>query len=165
MPSPFLSACPLDDAAREVVSKALEPLLLDLVAASLAAHACHWNVRGPAFGPLHGLFGALYEALDGYADAVAERIAALGFVAPGTAGKVAESPLGASIDVVEGLAMISLLFGRLRVLCTRVRSTAGAVRDFDAVTENELLDMAAGVEKWGWKLAAHLQTQPTGERS
>lgn len=163
MTSPFPCACPLPAEARSVVCKALEPALLDMIAAALKAHVCHWNVRGPAFGPLHELFGQVYEALDGYADVLAERIAALGYQAPGSAPMVAKSSHAQPVMVTDGMEQVATLFECLTGISSRLRGTAAACRDFDAVTENMLLDMVAGVEKWGWKLAAHMQAKPVGE--
>ncbi|MEZ0262209.1 MAG: Dps family protein [Alphaproteobacteria bacterium] len=44
----------------------------------------HWNVRGANFYGLHKLFEEHYEELHNAGDVIAERIRALGYVAPGT---------------------------------------------------------------------------------
>jgi hypothetical protein len=46
--------------------------------------AAHWNVRGPLFVPLHGLFDTLAGELEEAVDAVAERAVTLGVGAVGT---------------------------------------------------------------------------------
>ena len=45
---------------------------------------CHWNIAGPHFRQLHGLFEEQYGILAIRIDQVAERIRALGSHAPGT---------------------------------------------------------------------------------
>jgi starvation-inducible DNA-binding protein len=47
-------------------------------------HNFHWNVTGPMFRTLHLLFEEQYTELATAVDAIAERIRALGFPAPGT---------------------------------------------------------------------------------
>lgn len=44
----------------------------------------HWNVTGPHFVGLHGLFEEQYQALHAAGDELAERIRALGHFTPGT---------------------------------------------------------------------------------
>ena len=50
----------------------------------LKTHNFHWNVTGPMFNTLHLMFEAQYTELSLAVDAIAERIRALGFPAPGT---------------------------------------------------------------------------------
>jgi starvation-inducible DNA-binding protein len=47
----------------------------------------HWNVTGPNFFALHKTFEEHYQALQQAADDIAERIRALGYFSPGTAGE------------------------------------------------------------------------------
>src|SRR5271154_6362597 len=44
----------------------------------------HWNVKGPSFIGLHELFDKVGEAVESYADMIAERIVQLGSIAEGT---------------------------------------------------------------------------------
>lgn len=74
----------LTDAQREGVCQVLRPLLADEFTLYTKARNYHWNVVGPHFHDLHKLFEEQYEALDEIVDEVAERIRALGGVAPGT---------------------------------------------------------------------------------
>ncbi len=63
------------------------PALRQVVADSYAllgqTHLCHWNVRGPSFFSLHNAFEEQYTELFGAIDGLAERIRALGALAPG----------------------------------------------------------------------------------
>lgn len=72
-------------------SKTKTPTLIDslrtVVGDSYAllsqTHICHWNVRGPGFFALHTAFEEQYTELFTAIDEVAERIRALGSLAPG----------------------------------------------------------------------------------
>src|SRR3990170_712470 len=66
------------------VVEALTRLLADSYTLYLKTHNYHWNVRGPMFTTLHGLFELEYTELAMAVDEIAERIRALGAVAPGS---------------------------------------------------------------------------------
>src|SRR4051795_10309761 len=51
----------------------------------------HWNVVGPHFIGVHEMIDPQVEAVRGYADEVAERIATLGGSPVGTPGKLVEA--------------------------------------------------------------------------
>lgn len=53
-------------------------------------HICHRNVRGPSFFSLHNAFEEQYTELLTAVDEVAERIRALGALAPGGLGNLAK---------------------------------------------------------------------------
>ncbi len=57
---------------------------------SLKTHNFHWNVTGPMFQTLHLMFETHYTELALAVDLVAERIRALGFIAPGTYSEFAK---------------------------------------------------------------------------
>lgn len=65
------------------VVTALEQALADTYALALKTQAYHWNVEGPNFVGLHTLFEEQYTDAQVAADALAERIRALGAPAPG----------------------------------------------------------------------------------
>jgi starvation-inducible DNA-binding protein len=67
---------------REAVADTLSRLLADTYAVYLKTHGYHWNVRGPNFASLHALFMAQYTEMWTAIDEIAERIRALGQLAP-----------------------------------------------------------------------------------
>jgi starvation-inducible DNA-binding protein len=67
---------------RADVAQGLSRLLADSYALYLKTHGYHWNVRGPNFGALHTLFMAQYTEEWTALDDIAERIRALGELAP-----------------------------------------------------------------------------------
>jgi starvation-inducible DNA-binding protein len=68
----------------KAVVDALERLLADSYTLYLKTHSYHWNVTGPMFTTLHGLFEIHYSELALAVDEIAERIRALGAPAPGS---------------------------------------------------------------------------------
>jgi len=53
----------------------------------LKAHNFHWNVEGPLFTQLHGLFGTIYEEVYGSIDTFAEQLRALQIYTPASLQK------------------------------------------------------------------------------
>lgn len=65
------------------VVNALRQVVADSYALLGQTHLCHWNVRGPSFFSLHTAFEVQYTELFTAIDEIAERIRALGALAPG----------------------------------------------------------------------------------
>lgn len=72
------------DASRLEVADGLSKLLASTYSLHLKTQNYHWNVRGPMFMTLHQLFEEQYTEMAASIDTIAERIRALGFVAPGS---------------------------------------------------------------------------------
>ena len=97
-PKPGKSAPPAADNApridiglsagdRRKVADGLSHFLADSYTLYLKTHNFHWNVTGPMFNTLHLMFEGQYTEEWTALDAVAERIRALGYRAPGTYGE------------------------------------------------------------------------------
>lgn len=69
---------------REQIVAPLSKVLADTFTLYLKTHNFHWNVKGPMFQTLHLMFEGQYNELWLAVDEVAERIRALGGVAPAT---------------------------------------------------------------------------------
>jgi starvation-inducible DNA-binding protein len=63
--------------------ESLRTVVADSYALLSQTHICHWNVRGPNFFALHVAFEEQYTELFTAIDDIAERIRALGALAPG----------------------------------------------------------------------------------
>ncbi len=74
----------IDENNRQDIADGLSRLLADTYTLYLKTHNFHWNVTGPMFQTLHLMFEGQYNELALAVDAIAERIRALGFPAPGT---------------------------------------------------------------------------------
>lgn len=75
----------------EAIAKALNGVLADTYRLTFKTHAYHWNVEGPLFFSLHKLTEAQYENLFAAADELAERIRALGQLAPFSLSEITKS--------------------------------------------------------------------------
>lgn len=64
----------LSDDTRANVAQLLNQALPDEFVLYVKTRRFHWNVEGRHFGELLKFFEAQYEAVDGYLDAVAERV-------------------------------------------------------------------------------------------
>ncbi|SEI57936.1 MULTISPECIES: Dps family protein [unclassified Pseudomonas] len=74
----------INEQDRGQIVEGLSRLISDTYVLYLKTHNFHWNVTGPMFRTLHLLFEEQYTELATAVDAIAERIRALGFPAPGT---------------------------------------------------------------------------------
>src|SRR6184192_4073349 len=80
----------LPESARIKLVELLNARLADAIDLETQCKQAHWNVKGPDFIALHELFDKVHEAVDGYADLIAERVVQLGGIAEGTARIAAE---------------------------------------------------------------------------
>ena len=67
---------------RQQIADGLGRLLADTWVLYGKTHGFHWNVTGPMFTSLHGMFDTQYNELWDSLDEIAERIRALGLAAP-----------------------------------------------------------------------------------
>ena len=67
---------------RQAISDGLGRVLADTYVLYGKTHGFHWNVTGPMFNTLHLMFMDQYTELWNALDVIAERIRALGFLAP-----------------------------------------------------------------------------------
>ncbi len=92
------------------ISAQLSDILAATYRLTIKSHLYHWNVVGPLFKPLHELTEEHYNALFAATDIIAERIRALGHLAPVRLGdaaafapKVSEVKNTSAIDMIEDL--------------------------------------------------------------
>lgn len=69
---------------RKKIANSIATLLADTYSLYLKTHNYHWNVTGMMFNTLHLMFETQYTELALAVDSIAERIRALGFIAPGS---------------------------------------------------------------------------------
>ena len=74
----------ISDKDRAAIAQGLSALLADTYTLYLTTHNFHWNVTGPMFNTLHVMFLGQYTELWNAVDPLAERIRALGHLAPGS---------------------------------------------------------------------------------
>lgn len=74
----------------ETIAKGLSGVLADTYRLTFKTHAFHWNVEGPLFYSIHNLTEGQYEDMFGAADTLAERMRAIGQMAPMTMATIME---------------------------------------------------------------------------
>lgn len=144
---------------RAKIAEGLSKLLADDFALYLKTHNFHWNVTGPMFQTLHVMFEAQYNELWIALDAIAERIRALGFPAPGTTSQLERL---ASIPETEGVPdakqMIRLLVEGHEAVARTARKLFPAVeRASDEPTADLLTQRLQVHEKTAWMLRSLLE--------
>lgn len=132
----------------------LAKLLADTYAVYLKTHGYHWNVRGPAFASLHTLFMTQYTEMWTAIDEIAERIRALGELAPQGYRSFANlSAIGDGDPEKDAQAMLKELIADHETLI----ATAKAAREgADDVTVSVIDARVQAHEKHAWMLRASL---------
>jgi starvation-inducible DNA-binding protein len=119
----------------------------------------HWNVVGPNFIGVHEMIDPQVELVRGYADELAERIAALGGSPQGTPGAIVKDrtwdDYSVGRDTVQAhLAALDLVYsGEIE----DTRKAIDETEELDRVTQDILIDHAAELEKFQWFVRAHLE--------
>ena len=138
------------------VAKALADVLGDTYRLTFKTHAYHWNIEGPLFYPVHILTESQYENLFAAADALAERLRALGRLAPMHMGKMIEESVIKDLGAVPSAReMIEDLHRDHARIATRMHllfTLAEAAHD--PVTADLATQRAAFHEKAAWMLHA-----------
>ena len=144
---------------REEIAKGLSRLLADTYGLYLKTHNFHWNVRGPMFQTLHLMFETQYNELSLAVDLIAERIRALGFLAPGTYSEYKElSSLSEEKGDIDAHSMIrSLVKGQETVVRTARSILDVADSANDQVTLDLLTQRMEVHEKTAWMLRTLLE--------
>ncbi len=119
----------------------------------------HWNVVGPNFIGVHEMIDPQVDAVRGYADEVAERVAALGASPQGTPGAIVKGrawdDYSVGRDTVQAhLAALDLVYNGV---IEDIRNAIDETGEFDRVTQDILIDHAAQLEKFQWFVRADLE--------
>lgn len=127
---------------------------------SLTLKHIHWNVVGPHFIAVHEMLDPQTESVREMADAVAERISALGGVPWGTPGTlVAERDWrDYSVGRADAIAHLGALDLVLTGIVEDHRRARAEVASLDPVTEDLLLEQLRALEKFQWFVRAHLES-------
>lgn len=156
----FRSESTLPERVRDGMANVIQSVLYDATDLALMARQCHWNVRGKDFGPLHAFFGTLYDALGPLADDLAERVAALGGPAAGTARATAQATRLPEFPghLYMGCDLVRELAPRWAAVANAARYAASLANEMDDQASVDLLGSAAlQLDKLLWQLEAHLE--------
>jgi starvation-inducible DNA-binding protein len=142
------------------IRSSLQGRLSALIDTALMLKHIHWNVVGPSFIGVHEMIDPQVAAVQLMADALAERIAALGGSPNGLVGHTAENrewrdyPLGRDL-VSEHLKALDIAYSGLIGGHRAAMAVAGAI---DPVTEDILIGQTGALEQFQWFVRAHLET-------
>ena len=139
-----------------VIAKALSEALADSFTLYLKTLGVHWNVVGAAFYSLHKLTEAQYEDLDAANDMIAERIRALGHMAPASFADFAKfSVLDSSETLSSADDMIQSLIADNESASKRMREFVAIASAADDVFTADMLTARIGKhEQNAWMLRA-----------
>jgi starvation-inducible DNA-binding protein len=134
--------------------------LADVIDLQTQLKQAHWNVKGPHFIGLHGLFDEIAAKVGGYVDMIAERIVQLGGIAEGTVraaasrSRLEEYPLNLADGAahVEAVARALSSFGREARMT--INETTGLA---DVDTADLFTEVSRDIDKWLWFVEAHTQ--------
>jgi starvation-inducible DNA-binding protein len=145
--------------ARKQIADGLARLLADTYTLYLKTHNFHWNVTGPMFNTLHLMFEQQYNELALAVDAIAERIRALGYPAPGSYKAYAKLSSIEEADGVPGAEeMIAQLVKGQEAVVRTARSIFPAVEKANDEPTADLLTQRMQVhEKTAWMLRSMLE--------
>ena len=144
---------------RQDIADGLGRLLADTWVLYGKTHGFHWNVTGPMFTSLHGMFDTQYNELWESLDEIAERIRALGLPAPfgdSTLTKLASIEEASSIP--SAMEMVKQLMTDHEAVARTARSVFEIADSANDQPSADLLTQRLQVhEKTAWMLRSLLQ--------
>jgi starvation-inducible DNA-binding protein len=118
----------------------------------------HWNVRGPNFIALHGLFDKCAEEVESYSDLIAERARGLGGEAEGTVHRAAKlsSLLAYPLGVADGEQHVFAVSGALAAFGESAREAISRAASYgDAATADLFTEISRNVDQQLWLVESH----------
>lgn len=121
------------------IANGLAGMLADSYSLYLKTHNFHWNVTGPMFNTLHLMFETHYTELALAVDLIAERIRALGFIAPGSYGEFAKlTKIKEHSGDTEATNMIKYLIEAHEMV---IKTARGIFPDAEGANDQVTLDL------------------------
>lgn len=146
------------DAQRKAIGEALSKVLADSYGVYLKTHGYHWNVRGPEFFSYHNLLEQQYQDMWAALDDIAERIRALGEVAP--QGHATFANLTSIKDGDPEKSADDMLKELMKDHETLIATSRSAIEVADEASDEATVDLLtqrlAAHEKFAWMLRSTL---------
>lgn len=143
----------------KTIAKALADTLSDTYRLMFKTHAYHWNVEGPMFYSVHNLTEAQYENMFEAADVIAERVRALGQLAPWSLEWLSDqSVISTPSEAPSAGDMVEELAKDHERVAHRLHALFKLAGDVDPVTEDLAVARSAFHEKAAWMLRALAKT-------
>lgn len=119
----------------------------------------HWNVVGPHFIAVHEMIDPQVEAVRGFADEIAERIATMGGSPKGTPGSIVENRTWEEYSLGRGttqehLGALDLVY---QGVISSYRDGIKELGELDPVTEDMFIGQTDKLELFHWFIRAHLE--------
>jgi starvation-inducible DNA-binding protein len=149
----------IDTKQRVEIAGGLSRVLADTFTLYLKTHNFHWNVTGPMFQTLHSMFEEQYNELWLAVDLLAERIRALGILAPATYQQYLQlSAIEEDEGVPESHAMIRRLLEGHETVARTAREVFMVAQDAnDQPTCDMLTERMQVHEKTAWMLRSLIE--------
>ena len=144
---------------RAELANRLSEALADTYLLYLKTQAVHWNVVGPMFIGLHKLTESQYQDMAEAIDTIAERIRAIGFLAPGSFKQFSElSSLKEMTEAVSAQEMIQQLLQDNETCSRSLRNSVAEAEKVEDVHTADLLTERIGQhEQNAWMLRSLLE--------
>ena len=147
----------------EATAQRVVELLQDRLNATTDLHLTlkhvHWNVVGPHFIAVHEMIDPQVDAVRGFADDLAERIATLGGSPVGTPGALVEARTWDEYSIGRDTTQAHL--GALDLVyhgvITSYREAITELEELDPVTQDMLIGQTEQLELFHWFIRAHLE--------
>ena len=148
----------LSKTERTDVAQELTKVLADSFAVYLKTHGYHWNVRGPEFFSFHNLLEQQYRDIWTALDEIAERIRALGVLAPQSYSAFGNLTSNKDGDPEkEATAMLrELLKDHETLIATARQAFEAADAAGDEASADLMTQRLAAHEKFAWMLRSTL---------
>jgi len=165
-PAPHAGGAPkidigISDKDRRKVADELSAFLADSYTLYLKTHQFHWNVTGPMFNTLHNMFMTQYTEEWTALDEIAERIRAIGFLAPGSYAefvRLSSIREEQSPDALDWRGMVRQLVTGNEAVCRTARKV---IKVAEAAGDDPSVDLATQRlqvhEKNAWMLRSLLE--------
>ena len=140
----------------EGIADGLADVLADTYRLIFKTHAYHWNVTGPLFYSIHKLTDDQYENMFAAADELAERIRALGQLAPRKMSEIIDRSRIQDLDEMpDARKMVGDLARDHESLAHRLHALVElSGKRKDPVTEDLATERSAFQEEAAWMLRA-----------
>lgn len=150
----------------EAVVGILQERLVAYTDLHLTLKHAHWNVVGPNFIGVHEMIDPQVVLVRGYADEVAERIAALGASPQGTTQALADSDARQAYPLKRAnvQAHLEALDEVYNAVIRDTRDAIDKLEELDLVTQDMLIGHTGSLEQFQWFVRAHLESS-AGELS
>lgn len=120
----------------------------------------HWNVVGPHFISVHEMIDPQVDAVRGFADDLAERIATFGGSPQGTPGSIVSARTWDEYSIgrattQEHLGALDLVY---QGVITSYRDGIKELGELDPITEDMFIGQTEQLELFHWFIRAHLES-------